>query len=191
MKKLKYSCGAVLALLLLLAGVAAADNLIANGDFSQPVENGWTTFSSGDNGSASVVSADVPYGDVAQSGKGRVSLYQLIPIDNLNLVFSFSGRFHTEVTKEGYGALANLSVIFCDADTNALGTTVFGRASGTAALPDSVTEHSIAARADNAWADYTLNIGKELSTNLKTVDRQKVKFLRIGLAVDNGDTQGC
>ncbi len=191
MKKLKYSCGLALALLLLLAGVASADNLIANGDFSQPIENGWTVYSTGDNGTASIVSAEVPYGDVAQSMKGRVSLFQVVPVDNLNLALSFSGKFHTEATKEGYGALAKVAVVYCDADTNTLGKTVFGRASGTAELKSGETEHSIIAKADNAWADYTLNVSKELSTNLKTVDHSRVKFLRIDLTVDNGETAGC
>jgi len=191
MKKLKYSCGLALAFLLLLAGVASADNLITNGDFSQPVDNGWTVFSTGDNGTASIVSAEAPYGDVAQTNKGRVSLYQVIPVDNLNLVLSFSGKFHTEVTKEGYGALAKVAVVYCDADTNTLGKTVFGRASGIAELKSGETEHSIIAKADNKWADYTLNIGKELSTGLKKVDHEKIRFLRIGLTVDNGETAEC
>lgn len=191
MKKQEYSCGAAVAVFLLLAGAAAAGNLIANGDFSQPIENGWTTSSSGDNGTASIITGDVPYVDVAQTGKGRVSLYQIIVVDNLNLVFSFSGRFHAEASKEGYGALANLSVSYCDADTNTLGKTVFGLAAGNATLKDSETGHSIKTKTDNEWADYTLNISKELSTSLKAVDPQKVKFLRVGLAVDNGDTQGC
>jgi hypothetical protein len=191
MKKLKSSCGLALAVVLLAAGVASADNLITNGDFSQPIENGWITFSTGDNGTASIISAEVPYGDVAQSMKGRVSLFQVIPVGNLNVVLSFSGKFHTEATKEGYGALAKVAVVYCDADTNTLGKTVFGRASGSAELKSNDTEHSISAKADNAWADYTLSISKELSTNLKKVDKEKVKFLRIGLTVDNGETAGC
>jgi hypothetical protein len=191
MKELKSNFGAALALLLLLAGSASADNLMANGDFSQPIDNGWAVFSTGDNGTASIISAAEPYGDVAQTNKGRVSLYQVIPVDNLNLVFSFSGRFHAEVTEEGYGALAKVAVVFCDADTNTLGKTVFGRASGVAELKNGETEHSIVAKADNKWANYSLNISKELSTNLKKVDHDKVKFLRIGLTVDNGETAGC
>jgi hypothetical protein len=181
----------VILAVLLLSGLARADNLIANGDFSQPIDNGWTVFSTGDNGTASIVTGDAPYGDVSQSFKGKVTLYQVIPVDNLNLELSFSGKFHTEVTKEGYGALAKLAVVYCDADTNTLGKTVFGRASGIAELQSGDTEHSIVAKADNTWADYALDLGKELSANLKKVDRSKVRFLRIGITVDNGEPTGC
>jgi hypothetical protein len=181
----------ILCAVLLAGGTALAGNLITNGDFSQPVDSGWTVSSSGDNGTASTVAVGEPYGNVSQSFKGRVSLYQVIPVEDLNLEFSFSGRFHAEADKEGYGALAKVAVAYCDADTNALGQTVFGRAAGSAVLENDETRHSITAKADKAWADYRLNLTKELSANLSGIDPSKVKFLRIGLIVDNGDLPGC
>lgn len=176
---------------LLISSTALAGNLLVNGDFSQPLDSGWTVYSTGDNGIASIAAVDEPYGFVTQTMKGRVSMYQVIPIEDLNAELSFSGRFHAEATKEGYGSLAKVAVVYCDADTETLGKTVFGRATGTAELVSDKTQHSIVARADKKWADYRLNISKELSTNLAGIDASKVRFLRIGLIVDNGELAGC
>jgi hypothetical protein len=176
---------------LVAGGTALAGNLIMNGDFSQPIDSGWTVSSSGDDGTAAIAAADEPYGFVSQTMKGRVSMYQVIPVENVDAEFSFSGRFHAEVTKEGYGALAKVAVVYCDADTATLGKTLFGRAAGSSALESDKTQHSIVAKADKTWTDYRLSIAKELSKNLTGVDASKVKYLRIGLIVDNGELTGC
>jgi hypothetical protein len=176
---------------LFASSTASAANLVTNGDFSLPLDSGWTVFSTGDNGTAAIAAADEPYGYVAQTTKGRVSMYQVIPVTDLDADLTFSARFHAEANKEGYGALAKLAVVYCDADTEMLGKTVFGRAAGTAVLESDETQHSIVAKADKRWADYKLNLGKEVSKNLTGVDASKVRFLRIGLTVDNGELAAC
>jgi hypothetical protein len=70
---------------------------------------------------------------------------------------------------------------FLDSDGKQLGETRIYYAAGTTPLKASNTLHLIAVADTGKWQDYSLNLGEELSTNLKGVDAAKVKRLRVSL----------
>jgi hypothetical protein len=181
----------VLSLMLAFAGRAAAKNLVVNGDFSQPLETGWTVKSSSEAPTVEVRTEKTNSVRVYQMANGYTSLRQRVAVPNGKLRFSFSGWFSADVNKPDFGAMSNVTIAFLDADTNLLGQTTYARIIGESPLPKNDNTHIIPVKADSVWSDYSFNVGQELAKNLGEIDPEWVKYVDISLNVDNGTLPGC
>jgi hypothetical protein len=179
------------ALVSALPAAAPSPNLIRNADFSKPLEEGWTTSSTQAEPEIEIRGGETTTIRVHQFYKGYTSLSQIVPVKDLNLEFSFSGWFATNVNKPEFGALAGIGVAYYSADTELLGRTLVYRATATEPLKGGDDLHLIRVKSDSAWGDYALNLNDEVAQNLKAVEPEKVALVRISLDADNGQEEGC
>jgi len=106
---------------------------------------------------------------------------QDVKLNSTDLNFSTRVRFSTQTTKPDYYSTASVLLGFLDGDGRKLGETRIYNATGTSSWRSTNTRHLIAVADTGKWQDYNLNLGDELRANLKGVDANKVKRLRVSL----------
>jgi hypothetical protein len=183
------------ALLLMLAGPAAADELLMNGDFEQALDVGWTdtvelsaglyafersdTFGQPTSGYAAKVYKTLAY---------YASLRQTVDVPSADLTLSFDGRLKIGDGSSTCWPVASFWVRYADASGLELGNTRICLSSvySTWAKSDTVSLIEIT-DTTGAWHNYTLNLMEELTTKLPGIDPAAVKKITIDLfAYDNG-----
>ena len=154
---------------------------LTNGDFSKPLAQGWATRADDLLGEHSVTATPENGAVVHKEMCGNATLVQDVKLTTTKLSFSTRARFSAQVTKPDYYATSSVMLGFLDSYGKQLGETRIYCAAATTPLIASSTLHLIAVADTGKWQDYSLNLGEELSTNLKGVDAAKVKRLRVSL----------
>jgi hypothetical protein len=155
-------------LLLLLVAFGSASVLIVNGDFEEPLSDGWSEIMSG----AGVMEItrgtgydpDPDYEVYSHKGDGTGSsiLYQITPIPTTDLEFSVNAKFYVFGTSSQCWSGAAVSISYLDASDSLLGwSRICAR---TIACPwvNNNSCHVIQA-ADTFWHNYAFNIEDELA----------------------------
>jgi hypothetical protein len=154
---------------------------LTNGDFSNPLTQGWATQAKDIVGEHSITASPEDGAVVLKEMCGNATLVQDVMLKTTELGFSTRARFSCQATKPDYYSTASVRLGFLDSDGRQLGETRIYRAAGTPPWKASNTLHLIAVTDTGKWHDYNLNLGQELRSNLKGVDATKVKRLRVSL----------
>ena len=154
---------------------------LTNGDFSQPLTQGWVTQAEDLVGTHSITATADSGVVVRKEMCGNATLVQDVALKTTELIISTRVRFSCRATKPDYYATASLRVGYLDSDGKQLGETRVYRAAGTPPWKASNALHLVAINDTGEWRDYTLNMGQELRTYLTDVDPTQVKRLRLSL----------
>ena len=183
------------ALCLLLAGAAAADEFLVNGDFEQPLDVGWTDTVMSSAGTFAFSREDT-FGQPTPGYAAKVhkylakyaSLRQTVDVPNPDLTLNFDLRLKIGGGSSTCWPVASLWVRYADASGLELGNTRVCRSSVYSTWTSSDTVHLIEiADTTGAWHNYTLNLKEELATNLPGIKADDVKKITVDLfAYDNG-----
>ena len=185
----------VTAFFLMLAGPAAADEFLVNGDFEQPLDVGWVDTAKVEVGTYSFERSDT----FAQPTPGfaakvykmlarYASLYQTVDVPDVNLTLSVDARLKIGGGSSTCWPVASVWVRYADATGIELGNTRICRSSeySTWTKSDTVSVIEIA-DTTGAWNNYTLNLKQELTNHLAGINADNVKKITIDLfAYDNG-----
>jgi len=183
------------ALFLMLAGPAAAGEILVNGDFEQPLDVGWTDTVENEAGFFMFERADTfgqPNSGFAAKAYKELARYaslrQTVDVPSVDLTLSFDGRFQIGGGSSTCWPVASFWVRYEDASGLELGNTRICRSSvySTWTKSDTVSLIEIA-DTTGAWHNYTLNLREELTTKLPGITADEVKKITIDLyAYDNG-----
>ena len=181
-------------------------NLIQNGYFLEDYDY-WTRDLTDEGGSSkiSITKSNNSIVDRAlkmeQSGKGNLMLSQRVPINGIDL--SFSATFHTTSSEglmwgfSGTG-YAIIGLGYIDINGESLGFTrimnvnesIFA-GTGFVGVPDSIsdtnTEHNIMINSGELYSKFSLDLKKEIESNLLGIDSSKIAFIDIVLIVGSND----
>jgi hypothetical protein len=185
----------VSAMCLLFAGPAAADELLINGDFEQPLDVGWTDTVANEAGTFAFERADT-FGQPTPGFAAKVTKYlaryaslrQTVDVPNLDLNLSFDGRFKIAGGSSTCWPVASFWIRYADASGLELGNTRICLSSvySTWTKSDTVSLIEIT-DTTGAWHNYSLNLKQELATNLPGINPDNVKKITVDLfAYDNG-----
>ncbi|MCK4574804.1 hypothetical protein KAU34_00180 [candidate division WOR-3 bacterium] len=172
-----------LAILLISSQVTAVE-ILTNGDFEQPLTNGWDESVSASNYTINRATNYDPDPDYEArvyqgTGSGYARLYQIVDIPATNLDFSANAKLYAWDNSGSAWAGAGLVLSYFDYSVMLLGETYICARSTQCPWSNSSTTHIIEA-ADSAWHDYSFNIENEL-TNLSGVNPSDVKKIRVSL----------
>lgn len=174
----------IILIILMIAGIAFAGNLLTNGDFEQELDVGWqqstldipftiereTYFDQDPNYEVLVLKT---------SSNGFVSLYQVVDIPNTDIDFSGTAKMFAFANLPGDWAGAAVIISYIDESDAVLGETRICTYTTDSPWVDSPTLHLIVA-SDANWHDYSFNIDDEL-TNLSGVNPLDIKKLQIAV----------
>jgi len=185
----------VSALLLLLAGPAAAGELLVNGDFEQALDVGWTDTVENEAGLFAFDRADT-FGQPTPGFAAKVhkelaryaSLRQTVDVPNVDLTLTFDGRFLIGGGSSTCWPVASVWVRYGDAAGLELGNTRICLSSVYSDWTKSDTVSLIEiADTTGAWHNYTLELKDELTNHLPGINPDSVRKITIDLyAYDNG-----
>ena len=183
------------ALLLLLAGPAAATQYLVNGDFEQPLNVGWIDTANVEVGTYSFERSDTfgqptpGYAAKAYKMLARyASINQTVDVPDVNLTLSVDARLKIGGGSSTCWPVASVWVRYADASGLELGNTRICHSSSYSIWTKSDTV-SIIEITDTigAWDHYTLNLKQELAGHLAGINPDAVKKITIDLfAYDNG-----
>ena len=176
-------------ILVLIVGLCIASNFAVNGDFEQPLTNGWTQFNSNGYGSITRGVGYHPDADYEVSvyrqgsggyGAGNDRLYQTIDIIIPLTDIDFQVSLKLDAWDNGSSwAGAACALLYLDENSTTLGVTRICRESAGCPWVNTPTQHLIYA-SDTLWHDYSFNINTELQ-NLSGVDPSRVAKITIAL----------
>jgi hypothetical protein len=185
----------VSALFLMLAGPAAAGELLVNGDFEQPLDVGWSETTKVEVGTFSFERSDT----FAQPSPGfaakvykmlarYASLYQTVDVPDVDLALSFDARLKIGGGSSTCWPVASVWVRYADASGLELGNTRICLSSEYSTWTKSDTVGIIEITdTTGAWHHYNLDLKQELATHLVGINPDAVKKITIDLfAYDNG-----
>ena len=184
----------VSAFFLMLAGPAAAGELLVNGDFEQPLDVGWTDTAKVEVGTFLFERADTfgqptpGYAAKAYKMLARyASLYQTVDVPNVDLTLSFDARLKIGGGSSTCWPVASVWVRYADASGLELGNTRFYLHDQYATWAKSDTVSLIdVSDTTGAWHNYSLDLRQEL-THLPGINAEAVEKIAIDLyAYDNG-----
>jgi len=183
----------------LVIGAWSKEELIVNGDFEQPLSNGWTEETEGT--WSSIMQS--PYYDGDEDYEVKVSteagphcetyayLWQTVNTPNPHIVeFSGKAKFETVAYQsEGSWAVAQLIVVYADAGGNYLGDTrMYNYPYGS--WQSDATHHAIEI-AGGVWNEFSFNVGEEVDNNLSGVNSANVKKVQIKITANGFGAQIC
>ena len=185
----------VSALFLMLAGPGAAGEFLANGDFEQALDVGWTDTVENEAGLFAFERADT-FGQPTPGFAAKVhkelaryaSLRQTVDVPNVDLTLTFDGRFRIGGGSSTCWPVASLWVRYADASGLELGNTRICLSSAYSdwAKSDTVSLIEIT-DTTGAWHNYTLDLKDELANHLPGINPDSVRKITIDLyAYDNG-----
>ncbi len=173
-------------ILFVLVGFTFATNLVANGDFEQPLTTGWLQSSSGSSitiNRATTYDPDPDYEAYAYKGAGSgfAKLYQVIDVATTDLGFSINAKVYAYDNNADTSCWAAAAVIisYLDATGSILGDTRICMRTTPCPWVSTSTTHLITA-SDSLWHNYAFNIDDELA-NLPGVSPSDVKKIEIAL----------
>lgn len=172
-------------LLSVALAVGLGQNLLTNGDFEQELTTGWTRGDSGygthevNRGPGYHPDPDYEVYVYQYDNPGVAQLIQYVDVPGSVLSFSFWAKFEEGGGSSSCWPAGVFSVYYCDASDAVLGETRFYYSAYANWTPSPTL--SLSRITNPNWAEYTLDIASELSTNLPGVDPGQVA--RIGIAV--------
>jgi hypothetical protein len=171
----------------LLVAAGFAQELLTNGDFEQDLSVGWTQSYGGlgtptfDRSTAYQPDLDFEARCSLYSGAGWCRLGQTVDVPGPTLALSFWASFADSGTSSTCWPVAYVSVVYKDADGNALGETRVYHHDAYCTWFSGPTLHLIDVP-DHDWHEYTLDIASELNTNLPGVNAGDVNKVEVALA---------
>jgi hypothetical protein len=185
----------VSAFFLMLAGPATADELMANGDFEQLIDVGWTDSVANEAGLFFFDRADT-FGQPTPGFAAKVhkelaryaSLRQTVDVADAGLTLTFDARLKIGGGSSTCWPVASVWVRYADATGLELGNTRICLSSvySTWTKSDTVSLLEIT-DTTGAWHNYSLDLTQELTTHLSGINPDNVKKITIDLfAYDNG-----
>jgi len=183
------------------------DNLIKNGYFLDEFD-GWQRELVDEGGSSKISITN--FGSslfnralhIEHEGLGKIYFYQDVVIPSTNLVFSCSfNASSTEGPIIGFSGtgFTIIGIVYLDSQNNTLGFTriinfnesLFAGTSFVGApeeLSDTNTTHNIEVESETTYADFTIDINKELNNNLLGIDPTAVDAIEIMFIVGSTDS---
>jgi len=185
----------VTAFFLMLAGPAAADEFLANGDFEQALDAGWRDTAVNEVGTSAFERSDT----FAQPTPGfavkvykmlarYASLSQTVDVPDVNLTLSVDARLKIGGGSSTCWPVASVWVRYADATGLELGNTRICLSSvySTWTKSDTVSLLEIT-DTTGAWHHYDLDLKQEITNHLSGINPDNVKKITIDLfAYDNG-----
>ncbi|MFO7650700.1 MAG: hypothetical protein R6X13_05085 [bacterium] len=175
----------LLALLPLVAAVALGQNLLINGDFEQDLTVGWTYTDSGygthqaDRQTSYDPDPDYEAMAYQYDNPGWARLAQRVDAPGVLLQLSFRASFLQTGGTSSCWPAACVSVCYYDGSSTLLGETRYFYSTYANWTPSpTLSLHRVN---DPAWADYSLNVAEEISTNLPGVDPGDVAQVEVAL----------
>lgn len=174
--------------LLLLAFIVAfsfASNYVVNGDFEQPITQGWYQSTAGSGYTITRGTGYDPdpdyeaYLNKATGSGGHAMIYQTRSIPTTNIEFSVHAKMYAWDNHSSAWAGATVIIAYLDASNAVLGQTRICYKSPQNPWQNSPTMHIIQVY-DSLWHDYNFNIEDELG-NLSDVEPEDVKKIRVAL----------
>lgn len=185
----------VSALFSMLAGPAAAGELLVNGDFEQPLDVGWSETTKVEVGTFSFERADTfgqptpGYAAKAYKMLARyASIYQTVDVSDVDLNLTFDARLKIGGGSSTCWPVASVWVRYADESGLELGNTRICLSSvySTWTKSDTVSLLEID-DTTGAWHNYALDLKQELANHLSGINSNNVKKITIDLyAYDNG-----
>jgi hypothetical protein len=179
--------------LAVLVGILPAVEFIANGNFEQALDQGWTDTVVGTSGFGMFERTDTMgcgSGCAARVYKTLASyagLGQTVTIPNVNLTFSFDGRFRLAGGSSTCWPAAALFLRYQDASGNDLATTKFVLHNEFCSWGNNDTAHIVEIENPEVWNHHTLDIAQEISSNLPGLNAADVVQIQVQIyAYDNG-----
>lgn len=180
--------------ILILAGTAVAENLLVNGDFEQPLTEGWVEDVRSIAGNYVIERAEnlgqPEPGFAARSYKYlayHASLSQSVDVTDVDLVLTFDGKIMISGGSSTCWPAAAFIVSYIDGAESSLGRTLFLVQSEYSNWVESDSVHFIEPATPGAWDRFSLNISEELANHLPAVPAADVAKIKVDLfAYDNG-----
>ena len=176
----------VLLLLPLILGFAGAQNLLENGDFEQDLTVGWQWtyggYGSHLNDRQVWRHPDPDYEAWVQQydGEGWSKLYQIVDVTDVELDFSFIGKFEIGGSSSTCWPVGSVCIEYYNASQGLLGETRFYCHDAYCNWTPSSTLDLVPVSPSN-WEPWNLNIQEELTYNLPGVNSEDVA--KIGVAM--------
>ena len=179
----------------MLAGPATADELMANGDFEQLIDVGWTDSVANEAGLFFFDRADT-FGQPTPGFAAKVhkelaryaSLRQTVDVADAGLTLTFDARLKIGGGSSTCWPVASVWIRYADASGLELGNTRICLSSvySTWTKSDTVSIIEIT-DTTGAWNHYSLDLAQELADHLLGINPADVKKVTIDLfAYDNG-----
>ena len=176
-----------------LAGWTQATELLANGDFEAPFDPAWTDTIAGTSGFGTFERTDTMgcgTGCAARAYKTLASyagLGQTVTVPDVNLTFSFDGRFRLGGGSSTCWPAAAVFLRYQDAAGNDLATTKFVLHNEFCTWGNNDTAHIVEIENPEVWNHHTLDIAQEISDNLPGLNAADVVQIQVQIyAYDNG-----
>ncbi len=176
---------AILLLGVVFLAVGMGQELLVNGDFEQPITEGWvhTTYGSGTHTADrnTTYHPDPDYEAMAYQydNPGWSRLGQTVSVPGPMLLLSFWAKFEFAGGTSSCWPAACLSVCYLDASDLTLGETRYVHSTYANWVPSSTLSLHDVVNPD--WTEYNLDIIEELSNNLPGVAPGEVARIEVGL----------
>ena len=179
---MKFSIPLIILSFLFVTPVLGVE-LIANGDFEEPLTTGWESVTSGSNiiiNRAINYDPDPDYEAYVYkgTGSGYARLYQIVDAPTTDLDFAVNTKLYAYATATAWSGAA-VVISYLDEQSSLLGETYICDRSTYCPWANTPTCHIIPAP-DSLWHNYGFNIDDEL-TNLSGVNPSDIKKIQISL----------
>jgi hypothetical protein len=169
-----------------LVAAGSGQELLVNGDFEQPLENGWIV-DTGEYG-YKTISRDVGYQpdpdyealDSIYAGNGYSKLGQTVDVPGPSLLLTFSASFAVGGTSSSCWPVASVVVIYKDVADAVLGQTRFYYHNEYCTWVPSSTM-SLHEVTNPDWTQYSLDVADELAQNLPGVNPGDINRVEVAL----------
>ncbi|UCG41906.1 MAG: hypothetical protein JSU73_08430 [candidate division WOR-3 bacterium] len=172
----------------LLAGAAAAENLLVNGDFELPLDQGWSEDVRTEAGDHSFDRWDT-LGQPTPGYAARVykylaryaSLYQVCDVPGVDLEFSFDGRFWIEGGSTTCWPTGAVILSYLDGTDAELGCTMILLRNQFNDWVESDTMNFYDVQVPGEWDSFGFSVAQEIEDNLPGVDAAEVSGVKVQL----------
>lgn len=172
----------------LLASVAAGQNLLVNGDFELPLDQGWSEDVRMEAGDFSFDRWDT-LGQPTPGYAARVykylaryaSLYQVCDVPGVDLAFSFDGRFWIEGGSTTCWPTGAVVLSYLDRTEAELGCTMILLRNQFNDWVESDTMNFYDVQVPGQWENYGFNVAQEIEDNLPGVNAADVAKVKVQL----------
>ncbi len=172
--------------MVIIAGLMFAENLLVNGDFEAPITTGWQSAQSGSNVTIDRATTYDPDPDYeAQSkkgyGSGYAKLYQVVDVATTDLLFTIDALLYAYDNNADTSCWAAAAVIisYKNSVNTVLGETRICSYTTPCSWQSTSTCHLIHAP-NNVWQNHSFNIDDEL-TNLPGVNPAQISKIEVSL----------
>lgn len=179
----------LMALLLLIFSQVTPLELLSNGDFEEPLTNGWgevgtSSYYTISRGTHYDPDPDYEVNIIQGTGSGFARLYQIVSIPSTDIDFSANAKLYSwDNDPTGPWASASVVISYLNEMNMSLGETYICSFSDNCPWSNTPTTHIIEV-SDSSWHNYSFNIDNEL-INVSGVDPQDIKKLRISVYTEN------